>query len=298
MPSTESIDPRFAEIDAWPTSVAVEAMCEGQLAATAVVFGQAGAIARAAIAAAQVLASTGRLVFAGAGTSGRIAVQDGVELGPTFGWPEGRLRFLLAGGSDALTAGIEGAEDDTDSARTEVKEHRIGRGDVMIGLAASGRTPYTLAAIEAARSAGSLTIGFANNRDSPLLDIAELGILLETGSEAVAGSTRMKAGTAQKIALNLLTTAIMLRLGRVYRGRMVDMIVSNNKLRERARTMVMELANVSADDAAQALDAARDDIKCAVLLASGASLGEARRLLEGSGGRLRQALECLEVSAG
>lgn len=298
MPSTESIDPRFADIDAWPTAVAVQAMCEGQLAATAAVSGQAGAIALAADTAAQILGATGKLVFAGAGTSGRIAVQDGVELGPTFGWPAERLGFLLAGGSEALTAGIEGAEDDADAARAGVAEQAMTDSDVLIGVAASGRTPYTLAAIEAARGAGSLTIGFANNRDTPLLRIAELGILLETGSEAVAGSTRMKAGTAQKIALNLLTTAIMLRLGRVYRGRMVDMIVSNNKLRDRGRMMVMELANVSADDAAQALEAARDDIKCAVLLASGVSLAEAQRLLDGAGGRLRQALANLETSAG
>lgn len=293
MPSTESVDARFAEIDSWPTATAIEAMAEGQLAAAAAVCGQIDAIARSADAAADRLGGAGRLVFVGAGTSGRIAVQDGVELGPTFGWPAHRLVFLLAGGLAALAAGVEGAEDDTDAARASIGEQRIGGNDVVVGVAASGRTPFTLAALQAARAAGALTIALANNRDAPLLEAAEFGILVETGSEIIGGSTRMKAGTAQKIALNLLTTAIMLRLGRVYRGRMVDMVVSNAKLRERAKTMVMEFADVTAEEAANALEGAGDQIRRAVLIAKGCSRTEADNCLEQAGGRLRRALEIL-----
>lgn len=293
MPSTESLDARFTEIDSWATATAVEAMAEGQLAAAAAVCGQTDAIARAADAAADRLGGAGRMVFAGAGTSGRIAVQDGVELGPTFGWPTERLVFLLAGGLAALAAGVEGAEDDTDAARASIGEQRIGGNDIVVGVAASGRTPFTLAALQAARAAGALTIALANNRDAPLLEAAEFGILVETGSEIIGGSTRMKAGTAQKIALNLLTTAIMLRLGRVYRGRMVDMVVSNAKLRERAKTMVMELADVTAGEAANALESAGDEIRRAVLIAKGCSRAKADNCLEQAGGRLRRALEIL-----
>lgn len=294
MRSTESVDARFAEIDCWPTATAVEAMLEGQLGAAAAVRGQVAAIAQAAEAAANRLGNSGRLVFAGAGTSGRIAIQDGVELGPTFGWPAKRLVFLLAGGLDALASSVEGAEDDAGEARALLDGKRLGRNDVLVGVAASGRTPHTIAAVDAARGAGALTIAFANNRDAPLLEAADFGILIETGSEAVAGLTRMKAGTAQKIALNLLTTAIMLRLGRVYRGRMIDMVISNVKLLERAKGMVMELAYVTADRAASALDCAGNDIKRAVLIARGLSKSEAESRLARTGNTLRLALEDLE----
>ncbi|MCH4893283.1 N-acetylmuramic acid 6-phosphate etherase [Sphingomonas sp. SFZ2018-12] len=298
MRKTEGIDPRFVELDSWPTATAVEAMLEGQLSAAAAVQGQVGAIAAAADRAAERLGSDGRLVFAGAGTSGRIAVQDGVELGPTFGWPAARTVFLLAGGMDALAQSAEGAEDDGPRARADVAAHRIGANDVMVGVAASGRTPFTIAAIEAARTAGALTIAIANNPATPLLAAAELAITLDTGAETIAGSTRMKAGTAQKIALNLLSTAIMLRLGRVYRGRMVDMVISNAKLRDRAERMVGDLADVPVDRAAAALDRADNDIKLGVLVARGLDTDAARALLARAGGRLRDAMALLDMEAG
>ena len=218
--TTETVDPRYADLDRWPTALAVEAMLEGQMAAIAALKDQSGAIAAAADAAAARLREGGRLVYVGAGTSGRVAVQDGVELTPTYSWPDERLVFLLAGGMDALAHSAEGAEDDDAAARAEIAAADIGQNDVVIGVAASGRTPYAVAAIDAARAAGALTIGLANNPGTPLLAGAEHPILADTGSEIVAGSTRMKAGTAQKVALNLLSTAIMLRLGRVYRGLM------------------------------------------------------------------------------
>ena len=171
--STESIDPRYVELDSWPTERAVEAMLEGQLAAIAAIHGQIGAIARAADAAGERLRRGGRLVYAGAGTSGRIAVQDGVELAPTYNWPEDRLVFLMAGGMGALTRSVERAEDDAEAGRAAIAAHHVGPDDVVIGVAASGRTPYTIALVEAGRAAGALTIAVANNPGSALLAAAE-----------------------------------------------------------------------------------------------------------------------------
>lgn len=277
--STEIIDPRYIDVDQWPTETAMEAMLEGQLAAVAAVKSQVAAIARAADAASARLGRTGRLVYVGAGTSGRIAVQDGAELFPTYNWPQERLVFLMAGGLSALTESAEGAEDDEEAGASEIAEAGIGAADVVIGVAASGRTPYTLAAIAAARKAGALTIGIANNPGTALLSAAEHSLVIDTGAEIVAGSTRMKAGTAQKVILNMLSTATMLRRGLVHQGRMVNMRVSNDKLLHRAREMVRDIAHVHGDDAARALDAADLEIKPAVLVALGASPATAHDLL-------------------
>ncbi|PXA99671.1 N-acetylmuramic acid 6-phosphate etherase [Nostoc sp. 3335mG] len=289
--STESIDPRFTDIDLWPTGAAVQAMIEGQMAAVASLQGQADVIAAAAEAAADRLRAGGRLVYAGAGTSGRVAVQDGVELGPTYGWPEARQVYLMAGGLRALTEAVEGAEDDADAARAEIAAAGVGANDVVIGVAASGRTRYTVAAIEAARAAGALTLAIANNPDTPLLRSAEHAVLVDTGSEIVAGSTRMKAGTAQKAALNLFSTATMIRLGYVYRGQMVAMRMANAKLQLRGRAMVARLADVDEAAAGAALEAAGGDIRRAVLIARGASPDDAAARLDAAGGSLRKALE-------
>lgn len=294
--STETVDPRFVDIDRWPSAAAVEAMLEGQLAAIAAIKSQVGAIAAAAEAAARRLGTAGRLVYAGAGTSGRVAVQDGVELFPTYNWPRERLLFLMAGGDGALIESVEGAEDDPDAARASIAAAKITRNDVVIGVAASGRTPYTLAVLEAARAAGALTIGVANNPGAPLLSLAEHGLLADTGSEVIAGSTRMKAGTAQKAVLNLLSTTIMLRRGLVHRGRMVNMRVSNLKLRARAEVMVEEIAGVGAGDGAAALDAADGEIRQAALIARGATLTQANALLATHDGDLGAALADLRSS--
>jgi len=292
---TEALDPRYREIDRWPTELAVEAMLEGQLAAIAAVQSQTRAIARAGEAAAERLGDTGRLVFVGAGTSGRLAVQDGAELYPTFGWPTRRMMFLMAGGGSALTTAYEGAEDDADAARAEVAQAGVGVRDVVIGVAASGRTPYTLAAVESARSAGALTISIANNAGSALLAAAEHPICAVTGSEVIGGSTRMKAGTAQKAILNMLSTTIMIRRGLVYDGRMVAMRISNAKLLQRGRAMVEEIARVDAATAARALDDAGNDIRLGVIVALGTSAADGKVLLDASGGDLRRALKTLEA---
>ena len=295
--STEAIDPRYVDIDQWPTALAVEAMLEGQMAAIAAIGSQTMAIAQAAEAAAARLGSQGRLVYVGAGTSGRVAVQDGVELYPTYNWPEDRLLFLMAGGLDALTQAAEGAEDDAGAARAAVAASHIGPHDVVIGVAASGRTPFTCAAIAAAHEAGALTVGVANNGATLLLEAADHGILAETGTEIIAGSTRMKAGTAQKAVLNILSTAIMLRMGLVYRGRMVNMRISNAKLRKRGEAMICDIAQVNQATAAQALDMAGQDIKLAVLIARGLDRQAAESLLAAYGDNLADAIGAAQGGA-
>ena len=289
--STEGTSRRFAELDLWPTADAVRAMFEGQVAAAAAVEPQVEPLARAAEAAAERLRDPeGRLVYAGAGTSGRLAVLDGTELEPTFGWPRERLIFAMAGGMDALSGSVENAEDDEDCAVELVRSANLGRNDVVIGVSASGTTPFTVAALSEARSRDALTVGIASNAGSPLLRAAEHPIFLDTGAEVVAGSTRMKAGTAQKIALNLLSTAIMLKLGRVHGGLMVGMRISNRKLRARAVAMVAEISGADRDEAEAALAAAGDDIKLAVLVAMGAAPEEARETLRRSDNNLRAAI--------
>ncbi len=293
MTNTETLDPRYIDLDLWPTELAVQAMLEGQMAAIAAIQSQTVAIARAADAAAARLGDTGRLIFVGAGTSGRLAVQDGTELHPTFGWPMERMVFLMAGGVSALTEAYEGAEDDIDAARGDIDACAITASDVVIGVAASGRTPFTVAAIERARAAGALTIGIANNPATLLVERAEHAVVASTGSEVLAGSTRMKAGTAQKAVLNLLSTAIMLRLGLVYRGRMVAMRISNAKLLQRGNRMVQDIAGVDADMATQALDSADNDIRLAVIIALGVPADRAAALLADQGGNLRAVMQAL-----
>ncbi len=288
--NTETLDPRYRDIDLWPTELAVAAMLEGQMAAIAALQQQTHAIAAAADAAATRIGQNGRLVYVGAGTSGRLAVLDGTELHPTYGWPMERLVFLMAGGIEALTRAREGAEDDGPAGAAAIAAQDVRPSDIVIGVAASGRTPFTIAAIEAARAAGALTIAVTNNVGTPLATAAEHAIVMATGSEIVAGSTRMKAGTAQKAALNLLSTAIMLRLGLVYQGRMVAMRVSNAKLLRRARTMVADLAGVGEDVAATALAAGGNDIRTGVLVAGGMTADAAQALLAAQGGSLRGAL--------
>jgi N-acetylmuramic acid 6-phosphate etherase len=288
--STEEYDRRFADLEIRPSLDALKALHEDQLAAISAVGPALEYIADAADNAAERLCDKGRLIYAGAGTSARIGAQDGVELTPTFNWPEERTIYLIAGGESALTRSVEGAEDSADNGRLNILRHAVGKSDVVIGIAASGTTPFTIAAVDQARTLGALTIGVANNPGTPLLDAAEYPILLETGAEAIAGSTRMKAGTAQKVFCNLFSTLVMMRLGRVYRGMMVDMRASNEKLRRRAERMVVQLTDCGSDDAIQALERADGDLKLAVMLISGFELSAAEAALAHHGGNLRSAL--------
>jgi N-acetylmuramic acid 6-phosphate etherase len=288
--STERINERFTDLETWPSLDLVKALHEDQLAAVAAVGPALPAIAAAADAAAARLADSGRLIYVGAGTSGRIGVQDGVELTPTFNWPQERLVFILAGGDDAILQSVEGAEDLEEDGQWSILKAGVNERDVVIGLAASGATPFTVAAVNYARMLGAMTIGVANNPGAPLLEACAHPILIETGAEAIAGSTRMKAGTAQKVFCNLFSTLVMVRLGRVYRGLMVDMRASNEKLRRRAARIVAELTDCDPAHAERAVDQAGGEVKLAVMIASGHDPVQARDALSRHGGDLRAAL--------
>ena len=288
--STEQINERFADLETWPSLDLVKAFHEDQLAAVAAVGPALPAIAAAADAAAARLADTGRLIYVGAGTSGRIGAQDGVELTPTFNWPKERLLFILPGGEDAVLAAVEGAEDSGEDGQWNILKSGVNERDVVIGLAASGATPFTVAAVKYAALLGAMTIGVANNRDAPLLAASAHPILIETGAEAIAGSTRMKAGTAQKVFCNLFSTLVMVRLGRVYRGLMVDMHASNEKLRRRSVQIVAQLTDCDPAQAEAALGQAGGEVKLAVMIASGFAAVEAQDMLSQHGGDLRAAL--------
>lgn len=279
----------YRDADRWPTGEALAAMLAHQGRALAAVGEALPALERAVVAAAGRLGEAGRLVYAGAGASGRIAVQDGVELRPTFGWPRARLAFLIAGGPAALVESVEGAEDDAATGAAEARALALGPRDVLLAVAASGTTAYTRAAQAEARRTGALTIALACNPGTPLLAEAELPVLLRTGAEYLAGSTRMTAGTAQKIALNLLSTQLMTELGRVYRGHMVRLVASNAKLIERSRRIVAELSGAPAEAAAAAWEAAGRDIRLAVLLLDGLDRATAEARLAAAGGDLRRA---------
>ena len=222
-------------LDRLDNIAALDVMLDGHGAAASAVRQSLAQIDSAVTAIAERMAASpsGRLIYAGAGSSVRIGVQDGVELPPTFDWPRNRIDYWIAGGPVALTDAVENAEDDEDAAREVALEAGLSSHDVVIGISASGRTPFTCAAVKAAATSGALTIGIANNAQSPLVAKADFGITLLTGAESVAGSTRMKAGTAQKICLNLISTLVMVRLGRVKQGVMVSMRPTNAKLRQR-----------------------------------------------------------------
>ena len=290
LPATEGVDPRYLGLDEWPSAVALDALLEAQMAAVAAVRPALPALAGAAEAAAERLRRGGRLIYCGAGTSGRIGVQDGAELPPTFDWPEERLGLLIAGGQAALTRAVENAEDRTDLAAADMATQKTGPLDVVVGLAASGATPYVLACLAQARQAGALTIGVANSASAPLLVAADHPILVETGAEPIAGSTRLKAGTSQKVVLNLLSTLIMLRLGRVFRAQMVDMVARNEKLRRRAVRMVCQLTGCTQEAACTALAQAGGRAKLAILLVHGIDADEAASRLAASQGHLGAAL--------
>jgi len=287
---TEQISPRYVDLDSWSAAEMIAAMYEGQLAAAASVRGALATIAAAVDDAVPALQRGGRIVYAGAGTSGRIGVQDGTELPPTFDWPADRLVFAMAGGLDALVRSTEQAEDNEAAGAQAMADANIGPNDVVIGIAASGTTPFTIGALRAASALGAVTIAVTNNQGAPLFDVARHRILAETGSEVIAGSTRMKAGTAQKIVLNLFSTAVMVKMGRVYRGLMVDMRARNAKLRRRAEAIVAEILRCPEADAARHLRQANGDVKTAVLVGLGLGVNEAARLLQRHGGNLRSAI--------
>src|ERR1700731_4697693 len=291
---TERPSPRYATIDLWSPAETLDSMIEGQFAAVAAVHAARVALERAALAIEERLRAGGRLVYAGAGTSGRLAVQDGAELMPTFSWPPERLVLLMAGGRDALVRAVEGAEDEAEQAAASVRRHEIDERDALIAVAASGTTPFTLACLRAANKCGALTVGIANNPNTPILGEAEPPVWLDPGAEPIAGSTRMKAGTAQRVALTVLSSLVMIRLGRVYEGLMGDVQPSNRKLVRRSEAILAQLTGHSRDQVRDALRQAKGSVKLALLLLEGRSLDEARGALDAAGGDLRAAKTQIE----
>jgi len=294
---TEQVaDPSLA-LDQMDSTRVVDTLVRSQITALENTAREADSIAKAVDAAADRLSQSGhgRLVMLGAGASGRLAVQDGAELWPTFGWPHERLILNIAGGEQALLRSLEGAEDDIELACRECADNSIGPLDVVLGVAASGRSPYTVHWIKQARQVGALTIAFSNNEGSPLLDNAEYKVVLRSGAEVLAGSTRLAAGTAQKAALNAFSTALMVRLNRTWGQLMVDMAAKNTKLHSRRRAMLAQIhPGLSQARANAALTEAGGWVKLAALLSFGLEKPDALQLLERYDGSLRHALEHLD----
>jgi N-acetylmuramic acid 6-phosphate etherase len=291
MLKTESPNPCHADLDLYPTGELVAVLIDDQVNAVNAVRAAAPAIAAAVEAALPRIDAGGRLIYVGAGTSGRLGVLDSVELYPTFSWPHERAVALLAGGIDAMFIAVEGAEDDLDKGAHDLREVHAGPNDVVLLLAASGATPYVLGALRAAREAGALTVGFANNPGAPVASEAEIGVTLDTGAEVISGSTRLEAGTSQKIALNTFSSALMVRLNKVYGNLMVDLKPTNAKLVLRAVRLTMFATGADERSARAALEECDFHVKVAVVaLMKKTSIDQARRLLDASRGSVRQAL--------
>jgi N-acetylmuramic acid 6-phosphate etherase len=249
-------------------------------------------IARAVDAIAKSLERGGTLFYVGAGTSGRLGVLDASECPPTFGTPARMVRAIIAGGSRALRHPIEGAEDSAANGARDLRRAGLSGGDVVVGIAASGSTAYVLGALAVARKKGAVTIGLTSNPRSPVAQKAQISIAPDTGPEVIAGSTRMKAGTAQKMVLNMLSTAAMVRIGRIYGNWMVHVALTNQKLRRRGARILEEAAGVSPSTAEHALRQAGHNLPAAlVMLKTGSSAREARQRLAAAGGRVLEVLE-------
>ena len=288
LPSTEALDPATAGIDRLDDAALARMLIEAHRDVVDAVLAAAEPIARATALVAEALERGGRVVLVGAGTSGRLAVLDAAELPPTFGVDPALVEARIAGGERALRAAVEGAEDDVEAGARAVDD--VCAGDVVIGISASGGAPFVRAALRTARERGARTVGIVNAPGGMLARDAEIGIVAATGAEPIQGSTRMRAGTAQKIVLNAISTGAMIRLGKTYGNRMVDLVATNAKLRARGERLVGELGG--AGDARALLDAAGGSVKTAVVMARrGVDRGEAERLLRDARGRLARVID-------
>ncbi|ESY93280.1 MULTISPECIES: N-acetylmuramic acid 6-phosphate etherase [unclassified Mesorhizobium] len=291
---TEALHGNAEGLDIRAPEVILASLADAQVEAAKAVRNAIPSIARAAEIIAGCLSDGGKLAYAAAGSSGLMALADALELPGTFGIQRDRIAILIAGGDNALRALAGGPEDDTEAATTAVANAGIGVGDCLIALSASGTTPYAVGAIEEARRRGAATIGIANNKGSALLQQADTAILLETPPEVIAGSTRMGAGTAQKIALNMLSTLTAVHLGHVHDGYMVNLLADNMKLRDRAARIVAAVSGRGQEEAVSLLEKSGGAVKTAILLAAGAdSADAARKILERTGQKLRPALSAL-----
>lgn len=288
--TTEQVDPRYARIDQLGVAELATLMNEADQTVPLAVQAALPQIVPAIQAVSDAMLRGGRLIYVGAGTPGRLAVVDASECPPTFGTPPELVQALIAGGPGAIIRAHEGAEDDAQAGRDAIDQLGVGPDDSVVGIASSGRTPYVVGAVQRAAELGAVTAGISCNRDTELSAAAAHGIEVEVGPEFVAGSTRLKAGTAQKLVLNMFSTIAMIRLGKTFGPYMVDLRVSNEKLRARAERIVSAIADVDLATAARTLNQI-DDVRIAILvLRLGLTEAEARERLSATGGRLREAL--------
>ena len=288
---TEQRNPASWNLDRMTARQIIELMNREDRKVAIAVGKEIPAIARAVDAIVAGIRKGGRLIYVGAGSSGRMAVLDAAECQPTFGTPPQLVQALIAGGGRAITQVVEGAEDDVHRAERELRARKVTRNDVVVGVTASGTTPYVLAALKFARSRGAATVAITSNRRMPVARLAEIVIAAEVGPEVLTGSTRMKAGTAQKMALNMLTTATMARLGHVYENLMIDVVLTNEKVAKRALRILAEASGKSVSAAEHALRVAGHNMRAAlVMLKMGVEAREAKRRLAQAKGNLRAAL--------
>ena len=292
LPTTEAANPASAKIDQLSTlEIARLINAEDKKVAIAI-EAALPQIATAADMIASALGAGGRLFYVGAGTSGRLGVLDAVECVPTFSADPRQIQGIIAGGDGALIRAAEGAEDDATAANRDLAARELACADVVCGIAASGRTPYVIGALTYARSVGAGTVAVCCDLEAPILQLAEVGIAVDVGAEVIAGSTRMKAGSAQKMILNLLSTAAMIRLGKVYGNRMVDLKVTNEKLKRRALRLVIDLGGVDEAAATTLLRASENEVKTAIVMSRlGVDRDKARGKLADADGRLRAVIE-------
>jgi N-acetylmuramic acid 6-phosphate etherase len=291
-PVTEQREALHADIDLRSTLELVELVNDEDARVAPAVRGAAPSLAAAIDAIVARVVGGGRLIYIGAGTSGRLALVDAAECGPTFGLPDGRIVAIVAGGAHAHAVAQEAAEDDDLGGAADIAAAGVGPADAVVALSASGSTPYALGAARAASAAGAVTVAVVCARDSELGRLADHEVVAVTGPEVIAGSTRMKAGTAQKLVLNTISTVTMIRLGRTYGNLMVDVVASNAKLRARARRAVELATEVSDAEVEAALAAAAGDAKVAIVsLLTGSPADDARRRLGAADGSIRRALE-------
>ncbi|MFI1399459.1 N-acetylmuramic acid 6-phosphate etherase [Streptomyces sp. NPDC020681] len=290
--TTEAFRPELADIDQQSTLEIARIMNAEDQSVPGAVAAQLPAIAAAIDAAAERMSRGGRLIYAGAGTAGRLGVLDASECPPTFNTDPSEVVGLIAGGPTAMVKAVEGAEDSKELAAADLDALKLTEDDTVVGISASGRTPYAIGAVEHARSFGALTVGLSNNADSALAAAADHGIEVVVGPELLTGSTRLKAGTAQKLVLNMISTITMIRLGKTYGNLMVDVRASNEKLRARSRRIVALATGATDGEIEAALAATDGEVKNAILTILGGVDGPtAARLLQESGGHLRAALQ-------
>lgn len=289
---TETIDPRYSQIDFLSTSELLKLMNENDQSVSAAVAKVLPQIEHAILEITKRMSQGGRLIYVGAGTSGRLGVLDASECIPTFSIPDGVVIGLIAGGDAALRKGIEGAEDVREASVAELKDLKLSDLDTVVGIAASGRTPYAIGAMEYAQSIGALSVALTCNPNSEMSKYADVAIEVDTGPEILAGSTRMKAGTAQKLVLNMLSTVTMINLGKTFGNLMVDLQVTNVKLRDRAIRIIQAATSVAAKEAEEALIAADNQVKVAiVMLLLQVTPDQARASLAAANSRVREAVK-------